>query len=430
MIYAIEVNYMTPSTVPDTAATINCPTLKLGTIAYDGQSTLAQTDFKDTGDEYTRFKAGLPPKDAIMRIYYRPPGSPVYLPDSVYGGGGIMGTLHHEFRMDIASSTFPLVTGALKPGNYMIYTAFGLKQDDKTKKYQFDNFDGYGNVGTELDRMKYSLPVMAAAVVATNLIPPVALLQLPVFQYIESSKADLHYYGYEGKTEVTVAAGQTTAVPCPTVNPVRATGLDSTDGTNSTDYCNTAKAGNIISDMIASAFCGLAVVLKKWADGAYCWSLGLLESSIGVASEQTTSVTKPGVCSIDNTSTTATTTTTTATPTGAPLSVNYSMTLSSSAYSSLKAAATPPGSGVWLTARKTGATTGDIAGTITLSGWDNTNHTVSANLQTSAVIPTDWSAITISGGAKTSGGGNGTDILYKLNGTKGANNSWSVSPAN
>ncbi|MFA7244282.1 MAG: hypothetical protein WC080_03295 [Patescibacteria group bacterium] len=53
-----------------------------------------------------------------------------------------------------------------------------------------------------------------------------------------------------------------------------------------------------IVNMIASAFCGLTIILNNWANAFYCWSLGIMEKSLGVTDEATgsASANKTDVC--------------------------------------------------------------------------------------------------------------------------------------
>lgn len=246
------------NTVVETTNTINCPDIQIQNatkkVAYEDLAA-GETFYYD--DQQNRFDAKRPPADAYLRLFWKPPGSPVYVAEPIQKvkikekniGGQIID--YFEFNRN----------EKLRAGTYNFVTTWAIKsvniEEADAKILQFDNMLVWGNFMTEL--MRFRTPKTFWDLVKATWGP----MTINSLIMLEKNKRDLNYkvYGIDSTFEVR-EDGSMSTTECPDITVVRQKQLDYVDPGGDSKEC-----GGIPPNAIFQwAFCQMSYAIRGFAD--------------------------------------------------------------------------------------------------------------------------------------------------------------------
>ena len=222
-----RVQNLSPGVIANTESDLKCSDLSIS-VDYGDTSELKESDFVDK-KEYARWTNKLPPDNAVLKLYWKPFGSPIWKTTAVKQSDKIKDD--NKFAFDVQN---------LQPGYYYLTSHWSLKRSNDNAQWRWDNEAGEHDFLAWLTR-----------------------IGLGTFR-------NMNYRVYGGGTTFQITkTGSEPVYSCPTFSVERLSEYDHSSD-DATGVCGSPNAASIFS----WAFCEMVYAVKALAD----WSSKKAES--------------------------------------------------------------------------------------------------------------------------------------------------------
>lgn len=399
--YYKNIENLTPEATDKTTASLNCPDFGFSSINYGDISDMVgkfkSTDVKDRVNP-TAPTQPRPPSNAYIKVYYWPPGSPVYDPAPI-------------FTKEINSNGKVSLSGGslnnLRKGTYYVTSQWALKNfEDSTPKWEFDNLEGgaWSNIVTDFKRVVWPWELKTNNPYTTYL----KYTPLWVAGTVILNRDSVRYKVYGASTAIKIDGGNgdVSATTCRNISfdATRWENRDFTVGTDSSDSCGPIQPETIFM----WAFCQMLSALKSLAEWSMCKATAMFTQMTNLATMKTSDSSALPACmstsagggSSGSTAAPSGGSTPTPTPTPTPTTYEFDKTVpigfgTATNRDTFKNAGSDTIGVVITPLNAAGARGTIIRGSVSFSGWSTTSADASAHVVANTAIPTGYTRFEI-----------------------------------